>query len=96
MHTLTTEIESAEASLNLQKLCKHFAHRLKTSFTAQEGWIAFPGGRSCELLAEGGSLFLRIDGPSLEGAREIADVVARHLSRFAFREALAAPAWVET
>ena len=95
MHTMTTEIETEAASQNLQKLCRHWSHKFNVAFTAREGRITFPGERFCEMLAEGKSLFLRVDGPSLEAAREIADVVMRHLERFAFRETLADPVWVE-
>jgi len=78
-------ITTERASRYLQQLCKHFAHKLPTSHTPQEGRIEFGIG-VCALQAEPETLVLTADAPDAASLDRLEDVVARHLERFAFRD----------
>jgi len=78
-------IATERASRYLQQLCKHFAHKLPTSHTPQEGRIEFGMG-VCALQAEPETLVLTADAPDAESLDRLEGVVARHLERFAFRD----------
>lgn len=81
------DIATGKASLYLQQLCKHFAHKLDVKFDDRTGSVRFSIGR-CELLAQDGLLRLSLDAPDAEALLQLQDVVERHLIRFAFRENL--------
>ena len=78
-------VATERASRYLQQLCKHFAHKLPTSHTPQEGRIEFGVG-VCALQAEPETLILTADAPDAESLDRLEGVVARHLERFAFRD----------
>ena len=92
----TARVPTAHASKYLQQLCKHWQHNLSVEFTADHGTVAFPrNARGADWPADGlvtfdartGALDVRIDA-SVEGQLEgLKGAVARHLDRFAFREA---------
>lgn len=88
MTTSTTVIVTANASRYLQQLCKHFAHKVPTTFDPSTGRIDFPMG-AVDLAADGDKLTLTVTPSEAEKLAELQDVVARHLVRFAFREELA-------
>ena len=92
----TAVVPTTHASRYLQQLCKHWQHNLAVSFTAEQGSITFPkdargadwpGDAIVTLTAEPEALAVRIEA-SDPGQREaLQDALARHLDRFAFREA---------
>jgi uncharacterized protein len=82
------EIATASASRYLQRLCKHFAHKLPVEFDPNAGKISFPIG-DCDLAADGEKLSIDLTAPEAEQMPQLKDVVIRHLERFAFREELA-------
>ena len=98
-----TELFATEASVPtksggryLQQLCKHWAHNLTVEFTPDEGTIVFPrdvrgadfpADALVTLEAQPEALRVRIDATSPAQRDALKDVVARHLDRFAFREA---------
>lgn len=84
MHS-EARVATERASRYLQQLCKHFAHKLPTSQTPQEGRIEFSVG-VCALRAEPATLVLTADAPDAASLERLEDVVARHLERFAFRD----------
>ena len=80
----------------LQQLCKHWSHNLAVEFTPEAGKIVFPRHARGADWPDDATLMLRAHADSLEcwleaSAAEqlegLKDVVARHLDRFAFREA---------
>jgi uncharacterized protein len=83
----TTRIATPAGSRYLQQLCKHFAHKLPTTFDPTTGRIAFPLG-PVRLTADAEGLEMTLDAASDEDRAKLEDVVARHLVRFAFRETL--------
>ena len=89
-------VPTTHASKYLQQLCKHWQHNLAVEFTADHGTVTFPkdargadwpGDGLVTFDAEADALSVRIDA-SVQGQLEgLEGAVARHLDRFAFREA---------
>ena len=100
--TSIAKVPTANGSRYLQQLCKHWAHNLAVEFDAHEGRVTFPkdargadwpGDALVTFDATADALDVRIDasvGEQLEGLK---GAVARHLDRFAFREAPLAFDW---
>jgi len=76
----------------VQQLCKHWAHKLDVELTENKGVVKFDGAvatMTCD--AKGLTVVIEADG--LESVERFEGVVARHLDRFAFREAPLPFAW---
>lgn len=96
MFSATSNISTTSASRYLQQLCKHWSHNLAVEFTAGRGRIVFPKNiRGADypadailtFTAEADALNVTIDASSAEQLESLKGVAARHLDRFAFREA---------
>jgi hypothetical protein len=87
MSTYQAEIPTAHASRYLQQLCKHWSHRFPVEFDASHGVVEMTGGR-CTFDAQPNSLSLTLAGDEAAALPRLCDIVAEHLKRFAFREAL--------
>lgn len=83
----TTIIETPRAGVYLKQLCRHFGHRLETTFDDRDGRISFAFGE-CELHAAGDRLELTAIAADPESRERVESVVGSHLERFAFREEL--------
>ncbi|GLR86095.1 DUF2218 domain-containing protein [Bradyrhizobium iriomotense] len=79
------QVTTERASIYLQQLCKHFAHKLSVEFTPEQGMISFSVG-TCRLAAAGDSLTLKAEAEDAERLAQLQDIVTRHLLRFAFRD----------
>ena len=100
--TATARVPTAHASRYLQQLCKHWQHNLSVEFTPDHGTVAFPkDARGADWPADAlvtfdaaaDTLNVRIDA-SVDGQLDaLKGAVARHLDRFAFREAPLAFDW---
>jgi hypothetical protein len=98
----TARVPTRHASRYLRQLCKHWSHNLAVEFTSERGTVAFPrdargadypaGGRAV-FDAEADTLRVRIEASPPEQVAALEGVVARHLDRFAFREAPLAFDW---
>lgn len=95
-------VPTASASKYLQQLCKHWQHNLAVEFTPEHGTVAFPrdtrgadhpGDALVTFDAGAQTLSVRIDATSAEQLGGLKGAVARHLDRFAFREAPLAFDW---
>ena len=96
MFTASALVPTAAASKYLQQLCKHWSHNLAVEFTPEHGAVTFPrdargashpgDGMATMDVVEGG-LQVRVDATSTEQLDGLKGAVARHLDRFAFREA---------
>lgn len=92
----TAMVPTASASRYLQQLCKHWSHNLAVEFDAERGKIVFPrdargadwpGDGVVTMIAHPEMLECRIEA-SAEGQLEgLKGALAKHLDRFAFREA---------
>ncbi len=89
-------VPTAHASKYLQQLCKHWQHNLPVNFTAEHGTVTFPkDARGADwpddalVTFDAGpdALSVRIDASVAAQLEGLQGAVARHLDRFAFREA---------
>ena len=80
-------VETGNASGYLQRLCKHFGHKLEVEFTPEKGLIAFEFGRAA-LQAGPDGLTMTALAESEEDLTRLRGVLVSHLERFAFREEL--------
>ena len=101
-HTTSAAVPTTSGSRYLQQLCKHWSHNLAVEFTEEHGTITFPrDSRGADYPADAlvtfdardQALDVRIDASSDEQRDNLKGVVARHLDRFAFREAPLAFDW---
>jgi hypothetical protein len=102
MSTATARVPTVHASKYLQQLCKHWQHNLEVSFTPERGTIGFPrdargadwpGDGLVTLEAEAEALVVTVEASNDAHLAALEGAVARHLDRFAFREAPLAFAW---
>ncbi|WP_185984405.1 DUF2218 domain-containing protein [Aureimonas mangrovi] len=89
MPTSRAVVPTASASRYLQQLCKHWSHRFDVTFDPQHGAVPFGEGRAAEFFADENALTAEVATPDETSLRQMQDVVADHLKRFAFREELA-------
>ena len=96
MNSATASVPTPSGSKYLQQLCKHWSHNLTVEFTADHGTVIFPrdargadhpGDALVTFDAGADALQVRIDATSPEQLEGLKGAVARHLDRFAFREA---------
>lgn len=87
MPATAAHVPTANASRYLQQLCKHWAHKLDVTFTAEHGEVKLPDGALATMDAGQEALDVRIEAADAELLERMKGVVARHLDRFAFREA---------
>lgn len=78
-------IETERASIYLQQLCKHFAHKLPVTFTPEKGQITFSIG-ICRLEASDSILVLGAEAEDDARLTQLQSVIDKHLLRFAFRD----------
>ena len=98
----TVHVPTAHASRYLQQLCKHWAHNLAVTFDETAGTVTFPrnargadwpGDATLKLDARADALDCRLEASSGGQLEALKGAVARHLDRFAFREAPLAFDW---
>ena len=77
---------TASGSKYLQQLCKHWSHKFEVEFSPDAGQIRFPAGVAT-MQARADELLVTIETEDPEMVERLKDTVARHLDRFAFREA---------
>jgi uncharacterized protein len=92
----TALVPTTHGSRYLQQLCKHWQHNLAVEFDATEGRVTFPkdargadwpGDALVTMTARASALECRIDASAPGQLEGLKGAVARHLDRFAFREA---------
>lgn len=92
----TARVATAHASKYLQQLCKHWEHNLSVEYDAKRGTVTFPhdargadwpGDALVTFDAGADALAVRIDASADGQLEALKGAVARHLDRFAFREA---------
>jgi hypothetical protein len=102
MFTSSVRVPTAKASRYLQQLCKHWSHDLAVEFDEQKGSVVFPrnargadwpGDATLALRAQDDALDCRLEASSAGQLEALKGAVARHLDRFAFREAPLAFEW---
>jgi hypothetical protein len=92
----SASVPTAQATRYLQQLCKHWAHNLEVEYTAERGTVVFPrDARGADwpdkavvtMIARADALECRIEASAPGQLEGLKGAVARHLDRFAFREA---------
>ncbi len=95
-------VPTAHGSRYLQQLCKHWSHNLAVEFTPGRGRVVFPrdargadwpGEAVATMTAHDGTLECRIEASAPGQLDALKGALARHLDRFAFREAPLAFDW---
>lgn len=92
----TARVPTGSAGKYLQQVCKHWQHNLAVEFTPDHGTIVFPrdarganhpGDALVTFDARADALDVHIAASSAEQLEGLKGAVARHVDRFAFREA---------
>jgi len=78
--------ETASGSKYLQRLCKHWGHKFEVEFSENKGQVRFPSAVAT-MEANADVLLVTIETDDAESIEQLKEVVAKHLDRFAFREA---------
>jgi len=86
MASETARVPTANGSKYLQQLCKHWSHKLDVEFTPEKGVVRFPEAVAT-MTAGADVLMVTVSADREEEVERMKDVVAKHLDRFAFREA---------
>jgi hypothetical protein len=78
--------KTASGSKYLQQLCKHWGHKFEVEFSQTRGQVRFPAAvATLEAGADG--LLVTVETEDADAALRLKETLARHLDRFAFREA---------
>jgi uncharacterized protein len=100
----TALVPTAHGSKYMQQLCKHWAHNLKVEFDKTKGTVIFPkDAREADwpdqgvvtMTVQDDGLACRIDASVAAQRDGLKGALARHLDRFAFREAPLAFDWTD-
>ena len=98
----SASVPTTHASRYLQQLCKHWSHNLAVEFDEAKGTVVFPrnargadwpADATLKLIAHGNALDCGLEASSAGQLEALKGAVARHLDRFAFREAPLAFNW---
>ena len=86
MITVRGRAKTASGSKYVQQLCKHWGHRFEAQFSENRGQVRFPSAVAT-MEANADVLLVTIETDDAESIEQLKEVVAKHLDRFAFREA---------
>lgn len=78
--------KTASGSRYLQQLCKHWGHKFEVEFSQTRGQVRFPSAVAT-LEASADVLLVTVETEDAGAVERLKEVVAKHLGRFAFREA---------
>lgn len=87
MPSYRADIPTQKASLYLQQLCKHWAHRATADYTPTSGRVTFDVWQ-IDMEATRDTLGITIHIPDERSQERYGKVVADHLQRFARQEEL--------
>lgn len=82
----TARVPTGNGSRYVQQLCKHWSHKLDVGLDGDNGTVRFPDAVAT-MRAGPDALTVTVEAETEENVERIKGVVARHLDRFAFREA---------
>lgn len=79
-------VPTAHAARYLQQLCKHWSHKLDVVLDGSTGTVRFPDAVAT-MTAEADVLVVWVEAADGGAVERATGLVAKHLDRFAFREA---------
>lgn len=80
-------IATPKASVYLQKMCKHFTHRVPAHWNTDKGKVFFDRGW-CFMSATEKALTVRCEANSDSELEDILETLKRHFDRFALKDQL--------
>ena len=101
----SVRVPTGKAGRYLQQLCKHWSHNLAVEFNEQKGGVVFPrnargadwpGDAILMMQAHDDGLDCRLAASAAGQLEALKGAVARHIDRFAFREAPLSFDWQDT
>lgn len=85
MYAITARAETESASKYLQQLCKHFAHKVPSTYDETDGKVEFPMG-DCTMQATSDVLTVTCHCKETDGLTQMGQIIDKHLERFAWKE----------
>lgn len=85
MPTMNASVATTDPGRLINRLCKHFGHKVDAKWDETAGQVRFAIGE-CHLTAADGALLLACDAPDEDKLAQVGDVVSSHLVRFASGE----------
>lgn len=82
VHRMTAHVPTTQPGRLINRMGKHFSHKIEATWGETEGLLIFSIG-DCRLQAEDQQLVLTCQSDSPDSLRELGQVVASHLIRFA-------------
>lgn len=92
----TTTFPLTDPMRLIRRLCKHWAHKLTTEYSDNEGSVDFGDGTIAKLYANDGTLTINIKAPTETQLEEIESVVARHIERMIPEAEICDIQWVQS
>lgn len=80
------QVPAAQGGRYVRQLASHWSHKFPVEADGDKATIQFPAA-VVTLDADASGIAVSIDAPEEATAERLTDVVAKHLDRFAFREA---------
>lgn len=92
MIQMQAHVATANGVKYVQQLCKHFGHKIPTTFADGRGECKFDVG-SALMDADENGMTIKVSAGDVVGSQRIQKVIESHLERFAFRETLMPLTW---
>jgi len=86
MSIIRARVATPNGGKYVRQLCRHWSHKLETHVEGDTGTVTFPTAVAA-MAADGEGISISIEGDDRAQVEQLTDVVARHIDRFAFREA---------
>jgi hypothetical protein len=86
-------VETSDGSRYINKLCKHFTHRVPAQWSEHQGLVNFAMG-TCDMLDDGQSLSFVCKAENESDLNEIIETIQSHFDRFALKDQLIIKEWI--
>lgn len=77
----------------IRRLCKHWAHKITTKYSDQEGFVDFGDHKTAKLYATNGTITIKIKTPTSNDLKTIQNVVESHVIRMIPEEEISKIEW---
>ena len=89
----TTTFPLSDPMRLIRRLCKHWAHKITTKYSDQEGFVDFGDHKTAELYATNGTITIKIKTPTSIDLETIQNVVENHVIRMIPEEEITKIVW---